>query len=185
MCRKCGFQPGCKVCKGSSQGAAGSILLIMKAFVLGSVLCAIPKVDSFYFPSTTSTSSTCTNPIKHADRNFGRSWLKAVATMPENKFADLTPAVDKFAKLPPQDILQTYHLRARGPAPPGPEPFGLVKKDIQPLSDYVKEEGTSSQYGHLQIPQIVSLMLRNTETYLIILFRKKKCSTEKWCILLL
>lgn len=59
--------------------------------------------------------------------------------MPENKFADLTPAVDKFAKLPPQDVLQTYHLRARGPAPPGPEPFGLVKQDIQPLSDYVKE----------------------------------------------
>ena len=70
-----------------------------------------------------------------------RSWIKAVATMPEheNKYADLTPAVDKFAKLPPQDVLQSYHLRAKGPAPPGPEPFGLVSKDIQPLSDYVKE----------------------------------------------
>ena len=135
MCKKCGFQPGCQVGKSSSQGGAGNVLSIIKAFIVGSALCAIPQADSFSFPSTvttTTTSSTCTNSNNYANRNLGRGWLKAVATMPENKFADLTPAVDKFAKLPPQDVLQTYHLRARGPAPPGPEPFGLVKQDIQP-----------------------------------------------------
>jgi len=146
MCKKCGFQPGCKVGKGSTQGGAGGIISIIKALVVGSVLCAIPQADSFCFPSTittlTSTStSTCINTNDHGNRKMRRSWIKAVATMPEheNKYADLTPAVDKFAKLPPQDVLQSYHLRAKGPAPPGPEPFGLVSKDIQPLSDYVKE----------------------------------------------
>jgi hypothetical protein len=30
-------------------------------------------------------------------------------------------------------------MTARGPSPDGPEPFGLVAKELQPLSDYVKE----------------------------------------------
>lgn len=52
--------------------------------------------------------------------------------------ADLTPAVDKFASLPIK-IETGYFMTARGPIPEGPEPFGLVADELQPLSDYVKE----------------------------------------------
>ena len=56
------------------------------------------------------------------------------------KYADLTPAVDKFPRVP--EILSSssqYFITAKGPVPEGPEPFGLVAEDLQPLSDYVRE----------------------------------------------
>lgn len=56
--------------------------------------------------------------------------------------ADLTPAIDKFVKLPtgPND---PYFMTAKGPIPEGPEPFSMVSDELQPLSDYVKEMVTS------------------------------------------
>lgn len=56
--------------------------------------------------------------------------------------ADLTPAVDKFVRLPagPRKESDTpYFLTAKGPVPAGPDPFALVSEELQPLSDYVKE----------------------------------------------
>lgn len=53
--------------------------------------------------------------------------------------ADLTPAIDKYAKFPLPDSKENFLLTAKGPTPVGPEPFGLVSDDLQPLSDYVKE----------------------------------------------
>eukprot|EP01035_Chromulina_nebulosa_P000018 gene18-32_t len=58
--------------------------------------------------------------------------------------ADLTPAVDKFVRMPTNigaihELKQLYFMSAKGPAPDGPEPFGLVSEELKPLSDYVKE----------------------------------------------
>ena len=53
--------------------------------------------------------------------------------------ADLTPAIDKFVRLPSGPNIDPYFMTAAGPAPVGPEPFGLVSSELQPLSDYVKE----------------------------------------------
>jgi len=57
--------------------------------------------------------------------------------------ADLTPAVDKFVRLPSDNseaaAVSSYLMTAKGPVPEGPEPFGLVSEELQPLSDYVKE----------------------------------------------
>jgi hypothetical protein len=56
------------------------------------------------------------------------------------KYADLTPAVDKFPRVPSIDLSSSqYLITAKGPMPQGPEPFGLVSDDLQPLADYVKE----------------------------------------------
>lgn len=53
--------------------------------------------------------------------------------------ADLTPAIDKFVRLPTGPNLDPYFMTAKGPVPVGPEPFALVSDELQPLSDYVKE----------------------------------------------
>jgi hypothetical protein len=53
--------------------------------------------------------------------------------------ADLTPAVDKFVRLPPDSKSDSYFMTAKGPVPNGPEPFAMVANELQPLSDYVKE----------------------------------------------
>ena len=55
--------------------------------------------------------------------------------------ADLTPAVDKFIRLPSNsgNGKELYFMTAKGPSPEGPEPFGLVSDELKPLSDYVKE----------------------------------------------
>jgi hypothetical protein len=53
--------------------------------------------------------------------------------------ADLTPAIDKFVKLPTGPNVNPYFMTAKGPVPVGPEPFGLVSDELQSLSDYVKE----------------------------------------------
>ena len=53
--------------------------------------------------------------------------------------ADLTPAIDKFVRLPTGPNVDPYFMTAKGPVPVGPEPFALVSDELQPLSDYVKE----------------------------------------------
>jgi hypothetical protein len=55
--------------------------------------------------------------------------------------ADLTPAVDKFLRIPPKpkSDKDIYFMTAKGPSPDGPDPFGLVQEELKPLSDYVKE----------------------------------------------
>ena len=59
--------------------------------------------------------------------------------------ADLTPAVDKYDRLPLNELYDTDTdeilpiLTAKGPQPKGPDPFKLVEKELQPLSDYVKQ----------------------------------------------
>jgi hypothetical protein len=57
--------------------------------------------------------------------------------------ADLTPAIDKFVRLPTGPNVDPYFMTAKGPVPTGPEPFDMVSKELQPLSDYVKEMVTS------------------------------------------
>lgn len=72
-------------------------------------------------------------------RSFSQdSRLFVSALMPP---ADLTPAVDKYVSLPLDSklISSVQFMTAKGPSPEGPEPFGLVSNELQPLSDYVKE----------------------------------------------
>ena len=58
------------------------------------------------------------------------------------------PAIDRYVRLPADlsDNLislisseREFEMIAKGPCPDAPEPFKLVEKDIQPLSDFVKE----------------------------------------------
>lgn len=56
--------------------------------------------------------------------------------------ADLTPAVDKFVRVPTigyKNKEDGYYMTAKGQAPPGADPFKAVGDELQPLSDYVKE----------------------------------------------
>lgn len=57
--------------------------------------------------------------------------------------ADLTPAVDKYPTLPitmkPFMDQTLPSVTSRGPAPSGPDPFEYVSKEVQPISEYVKE----------------------------------------------
>eukprot|EP01035_Chromulina_nebulosa_P020103 gene20103-26100_t len=53
--------------------------------------------------------------------------------------ADLTPAIDKYVKIPAIYESSGYLLTAKGPEPSGPDPFNYVADDLQPLSDYVRE----------------------------------------------
>ena len=69
---------------------------------------------------------------------LGRSLF--ASTIPILPNADLTPAVDKYVRLPPTEAFTgTYFMTAKGPVPSGPDPFQLVSSELQPLSDYVKE----------------------------------------------
>lgn len=95
--------------------------------------------------------------------------------------ADLTPAVDKFAKLPPSNVESTIrsdkYLSAKGPSPDGPDPFECVAEELQPLADYVKELVVSEnpiltmaashffekRQGKRFRPTIVALMARAIE----------------------
>lgn len=61
--------------------------------------------------------------------------------------ADLTPAVDKYVRLPSGEFYENYPAKAfraswmtRKSSPPsGPDPFQAVHDELKPLSDYVKE----------------------------------------------
>ena len=74
---------------------------------------------------------------------LGRSLFAStmpVPTMPILPNADLTPAVDKYVRLPPPEVFTgTYFMTAKGPVPAGPDPFQYVSSELQPLSDLVKE----------------------------------------------
>eukprot|EP00596_Hydrurales_sp_CCMP1899_P008997 CAMPEP_0119048394 /NCGR_PEP_ID=MMETSP1177-20130426/58662_1 /TAXON_ID=2985 /ORGANISM="Ochromonas sp, Strain CCMP1899" /LENGTH=363 /DNA_ID=CAMNT_0007024205 /DNA_START=179 /DNA_END=1270 /DNA_ORIENTATION=+ len=88
--------------------------------------------------------------------------------------ADLTPAIDKFVRLPTGPNVDPYFMTAKGPVPTGPEPFDMVSAELQPLSDYVKEMVTSEnpvltmaashffekRQGKRFRPTIVALMAR-------------------------
>jgi len=81
-------------------------------------------------------------PSKIFSADYRSTWLSVLRSrdlalmMPP---ADLTPAVDKFARLPSIGFLNSNVMTAKGMSPVGPEPFSLVAEDLQPLSDYVKE----------------------------------------------
>ncbi len=72
--------------------------------------------------------------------NGGRNLLMTATMMPP---ADLTPAVDKFVRLP--DVphaaaaVSPYTMTAKGPVPDGPDPFKYVEDELSPLSEFVKE----------------------------------------------
>lgn len=76
------------------------------------------------------------NSFRMPARSSGRSVVLQSTMMAP---ADLTPAIDKFVKLPTGPNVDPYFMTAKGPAPVGPEPFGMVSDELQPLSDYVKE----------------------------------------------
>eukprot|EP01041_Mallomonas_annulata_P000178 gene178-307_t len=116
MCKKCGFSPNCKSSGGS--WLPSFIRNILFGFI---VLHLITVVDCF---------------VPLFGRNGFKSSLQVSTLMPP---ADLTPAVDKFARLPSSGFLSSNVITAKGPSPEGPEPFGLVSDELQPLSDYVKE----------------------------------------------
>lgn len=123
MCRKCGFSKECKV-----YGSSSSIVYFLKSIIFGSLLFALPS-DSLIKPDVCIKKSF-----------YRKQYFNAVSVTPGHQFADLTPAVDKFAKFPSKELLQTsYSLTAKGPSPPGPDPFTLVADELQPLSDYVRE----------------------------------------------
>ena len=74
--------------------------------------------------------------------NSGKIVLLNAATMMPP--ADLTPAVDKFVRLPESDSHVTESaegagISAHGPAPDGPDPFKFVSGELSPLSEFVKE----------------------------------------------
>ena len=104
---------------GSLMPSLGSVSSFI---VLSSVFLAVPTSA---FRSTRGTAST-----------FRLSSLDASTIMAP---ADLTPAIDKFVRLPTGPNLDPYFMTAAGAAPPGPEPFAMVSNELQPLSDYVRE----------------------------------------------
>ena len=53
--------------------------------------------------------------------------------------ADLTPAVDKFDRLPTVPFEDPLFMTAKGPSPAGPDPFKYVADELNPLSDFVKD----------------------------------------------
>lgn len=111
--------------------------------------------------------------------NSAKSVLNAATMMPP---ADLTPAVDKFVRLPESDgakvnSQEDFTMRAKGPAPEGPDPFKLVANELSPLSEFVKEMVVSEnpvltmaashffekRQGKRFRPTIVALMARAVE----------------------
>lgn len=62
------------------------------------------------------------------------------ATVPMEP-ADLTPAVDKFVRLPSDaaSCSTTATMKAKGPAPNDLDPFKMVGGELQSLSQYVKD----------------------------------------------
>jgi hypothetical protein len=83
-----------------------------------------------FFLIAPSSSYMATNPTT-------RSFHLQSSTMMAP--ADLTPAIDKFVRLPSGPNIDPYFMTAKGPVPLGPEPFGMVGDELQPLSDYVKD----------------------------------------------
>ena len=78
--------------------------------------------------------------LSHKNSNImTKKYISLMNVMPP---ADLTPAVDKYVRLPPPSTIidkDTYFMTASGPTPMGPDPFALVAEELKPLSDYVKE----------------------------------------------
>jgi hypothetical protein len=83
-------------------------------------------------------SSFMSNTLNNNINMFKNFMVSAPSVMPP---ADLTPAVDKFVRVPshPRTSSDIYFMTAKGPSPNGPDPFSLVYDELKPLSDYVKE----------------------------------------------
>ena len=77
----------------------------------------------------------------HNNVNIGNKVLNAATIMPP---ADLTPAVDKFVRVPegmsgaPEKV-GAFLIKKDGPVPDGPDPFKYVANELAPLSEFVKE----------------------------------------------
>lgn len=103
---------------------------------------SIPRtIASFIVAWLLHGSNAYQNIAKFRSNNLNsyRSHLSVTsAVLPP---ADLTPAVDKFLRIPsePKAADSVYVITAKGPQPAGPDPFKLVADELQPLSDYVKE----------------------------------------------
>lgn len=96
------------------------------------VVCFLHPIDSLRILRSD-------NGVFGSARFVGRTQLSVSAPiMPP---ADLTPAVDKYVRFPASTVIDNslYTLKAKGPAPDGPDPFNSVSNDLQPLSDYVQE----------------------------------------------
>ena len=86
-----------------------------------------------------SVSFVLINPAAKFESSFSTS-MKISATLIHMPPADLTPAVDKFARLPTgTEKKASTFMTAKGPEPTGPEPFNFVAKELEPLSNYVKD----------------------------------------------
>ena len=99
-------------------------------------LINIVYVLCFVLYVTPSSSFLSSSASRYA--SVGRVlWASTQVPMPP---ADLTPAIDKYVRLPQQGfVTDGYFMSAKGPAPGGPEPFGLVSSELEPLSNYVKD----------------------------------------------
>lgn len=71
-------------------------------------------------------------------RVMGATLLHASMVVPPAA-ADLTPAIDKFERLPLAPFQDPLFMTAKGPAPEGPDPFKYVADELNPLSDFVKD----------------------------------------------
>jgi len=69
---------------------------------------------------------------------MGATLLHASMVVPPAA-ADLTPAIDKFERLPLAPFQDPLFMTAKGPAPEGPDPFKYVADELNPLSDFVKD----------------------------------------------
>lgn len=122
MCRKCGFQPTCR------SGNVSWIPAFLRDILFGLSILA--------FLVTSADAFVPRNGVMGSLKESVRLSLQVATIMPP---ADLTPAVDKFARLPHTGFSSSSMISAKGPVPDGPEPFGLVADELQSLSDYVKE----------------------------------------------
>ena len=109
----------------------------MRFLVVCFLYCVlINSIDGFLGTS----SNKCCRKNVHSDRVLFTSVVPPESTvdsiMPP---ADLTPAVDKYERLPLGERQETYSMSAKGKGPDGPDPFKLVANELSPLSDFVKD----------------------------------------------
>lgn len=93
--------------------------------------------------------------------------------------ADLTPAVDKYDRLPTGPRTDVYFMTAKGPSPPGPDPFNLVAAELQPLSDYVKELVVSEN----PVLTMAATHFFDQVNILLRVMMRRKATTFRGCII--
>lgn len=97
---------------------------------------------------TTTSNSFVSHFVTKLDAHSTRTFVAItpfVAPMPP---ADLTPAIDKYTRLPEKEFYAQYKslhnksplwMSSNSQSPEGPDPFSLVHDELKSLSDYVKE----------------------------------------------